>query len=62
MTTPRELMHRLLDVVETTELDAPYESFMQVSERLLALSIPGSAERKPRCRASGGSGRSCASP
>ena len=39
MTTPSELMHRLLDVVESTELDAPYESFVQVSERLLALLI-----------------------
>jgi len=37
--TPSELMYRLLDVVESTELDAPYESFVQVSERLLALLI-----------------------
>jgi len=37
--TPSELMHRLLDVVEATELDAPYEAFVQVSERLLALLI-----------------------
>jgi hypothetical protein len=33
--TPSELMHRLLDVVEATELDAPYEDFVRVSERLL---------------------------
>jgi len=39
MTTPSELMYRLPDVVERTELDAPYESFVQVSERLLALLI-----------------------
>jgi hypothetical protein len=37
--TPSDLMHRLLDVVETTELDAPYEDFVRVSERLLALLI-----------------------
>ena len=39
MTTPSELMHRLLDVVDGTELDAPYEDFVRVSERLLALLI-----------------------
>ncbi len=36
---PRELMYRLLDVIETTELDAPYEDFVRASERLLALLI-----------------------
>ena len=39
MTTPSELMYRLLDVVDGTELDAPYEDFVRVSERLLALLI-----------------------
>ncbi len=50
MITPYELTHRLMDVIEATEIEGPYEGAVRSVESVLALLISqmGPAQRAVR--------------